>query len=733
MTRPRIFVLLAFFSLVFAWRGAAQQQPEWVIKPLTAEGWVEFDYRRGIATATNGVLVRYGDAFLTADKASVNQETGEVAAEGQVRILRDDMVWNGERMIYNFKTRQVQAEIFRAGKPPVFTAGEGLHGDLSNRVYVATNSFITTDDVSRPAVKVKARSLTIIPGDKVIAHDATLCIGDVPVFYFPYYSRKLDPRSNHFEFLPGYRSLFGPFLLSSYHWYLGNEFDGELHVDYRVKRGIGTGPDINYHLGRWGEGTFRYYYLHDEDPNADSKGGDIPTNRQRVYFSYLAEPYTNFSVRSMVRWQGDTNIVREFFEREYREDNQPSTYVNANKFWQNFSLDALVQPRVNNFLETVERLPDVRLTGFPQPIGETPIYYQTESSVGYYERLFAETNSAPTGTDYAAARADTYHQLILPQTFFGWLNVTPRVGGRFTYYSQASGPGAAWEEQSRGVFNTGAEVSFKASRLWPEFKSSTFDMDGLRHIVAPSANYVYVPEPNVTPNQLPQFDYVLPSLRLLPMTFPEFNAIDSVDSQNTMRWGLHNKLQTKRRGEVVNVVNWDLYADWHITRNSGQNTFSDVFSDAVLRPWSWCTLESLLRYDVEDNHWNMSYNTLTLHPNNVWSWSIGHYYLHDNYQPIATAWGPGNNVINSAIYYRLNEDWGFRASHYFNARTGEMQEQAYTVYRDLRTWTVALTFRLRDNQSGPEDLTVAFTFSLKALPKFGPTGDMVKPSLLWGG
>ena len=43
--------------------------------------------------------------------------------------------------------------------------------------------------------------------------------------------------------------------------------------------------------------------------------------------------------------------------------------------------------------------------------------------------------------NYSAARADTYHQLLLPWTFFNWLNVTPRVGGRFTYYSAETGPG----------------------------------------------------------------------------------------------------------------------------------------------------------------------------------------------------------------------------------------------------------------------------------------------------
>ena len=30
----------------------------------------------------------------------------------------------------------------------------------------------------------------------------------------------------------------------------------------------------------------------------------------------------------------------------------------------------------------------------------------------------------------------------MPETFFGWLNFIPRVGGRLSYYSHATGPGA---------------------------------------------------------------------------------------------------------------------------------------------------------------------------------------------------------------------------------------------------------------------------------------------------
>jgi lipopolysaccharide assembly outer membrane protein LptD (OstA) len=714
---------------------AAIAQPEaaWEIDALTPEGRFEYDMTTGVATGTNGILIKYSGAVLTADRATVNQQTGDAEADGRVRIQRDDQIWAGEHVRYNFKTRLMEAEQFRTGKTPVFAAGEALQGDVSNRVYTARNSYVTSDDISTPFTKVRTSSIKIIPGKSIQARNAVLYVGGVPVFYFPYYKRTLDERANSFSFVPGSRSRYGQFLLGTYNWFLNEQVDGALHLDYRTKRGVGGGPDANLHLGRWGEASFKYYYLHDEDPDEDADGIPVPDNRQRFYFGYDATPFTNFNIKAAVNYESDSLLSHDFFESEYRRDPQPKTFVELNQHWDNFSLDAYVQPRVNDFYETVERLPDIKLTAFRQQLGATPVFYESESSAGWYRREFAEvTNSFWATNNFSAARADTYHQLTLPQTFFGWLNVAPRVGGRFTYYGEADGPGGMTREEYRGVFNTGAEVSFKASRLWPDLQSKLLEVQGLRHIVEPSVNYVYVPRPHPGPPDLPQFDYELPSLRLLPIEYPDYNAIDSIDSQNVIRLGLRNRLQTKRDGRVETLLSWDLYTDWRLDPHTNQTTFADLYSDFIFRPRSWITLESQTRFDVERGGFNQAFESLTLQPNDHWSWGLGHWYLRDDFSGTPTELGQGNNLIRSTIFYRLNENWAVRASQHFEARTGRLEEQFYTLYRDFRSWTGALTFRARDGGSNSDDYTVAFTFSLKAMPRYAVGGDAVKPEQLLG-
>jgi len=712
----------------------AQQRPGWEIEALNDQGWAEFNFQTGLGAGTNGVLVRYGGAFLTADQVSVNQQSGEVIADGHVRIQGEAQIWAGEHIRYNFKTHQMEAQQFRTGRTPIFVAGEGLHGEITNQLYVATNAVITTDDVAEPAIKVRAKHIKIIPGDKVEARHATLYVAGVPAFYFPYYSRKLGLRSNNFSFVPGYRSSFGPFLLGGYNFFLGDEIDGTVHVDYREQRGLGVGPDLNYHFGRWGEGTARYYYLHDKDPGAGDGDPNGPENRQRVDFSYLANPATNLEARAVVRYQTDTNVVREFFSGDYRQDPQPNTFFEVNRFWQNFSAAAYVQPQVNSFLDTIERLPEARLTGQRQQLWHSPLYYESVSSAGYYRHAYGLSNDVPTGLDYEAARVDTFHQVLLPHMFFDWLNVIPRVGGRYTYYGNAYGPGADTGEVNRWVLDTGAEVSTKASRVWPRAHSSLLEVEGLRHIIEPSITYTYIPTPSAYgTNELAQFDFEMPSLRLLPITLPEYNSIDSIQADNVLRFGLRNKLQTKRDGRVVNLLDWNVYGNWYLDPQAGQGTFSDLYSDLTFKPRSWLTLESLTRYEIEGGQFRMSLTAATFQPNNLWSWTFGQFYLRDDLSGSPTALGVGNNIFTSTLLFRLNENWGFRASHYFDARSGTLQEQDYSIYRDLRSWTAALAFRWRDNSNGSTDFSFAFTFSLKAAPRYGRGAEVGTPYWLLGG
>ncbi len=442
------------------------------------------------------------------------------------------------------------------------------------------------------------------------------------------------------------------------------------------------------------------------------------------------------NVKALINYQSDPLILHDFYAGEYTANPQPNTFVEVNKYWDNWSLDALATPRVNSFFDQIERLPDVKLTGFRQQVFGTPVYYDSESSVGYYRSFLTTTNGFyPTTNGYyadSATRADTYHQLTLPWMFFNWLNVTPRVGGRFTYYSSRSSSYASQDETYRGVLNTGVRTSFKASQLWRNATNSVLEIDGLRHIIEPSADYVFVPRPSTPAAQLPQFDSESPALMLSPVDFPDYNSIDSIDTQNVIRFGLRNVLQTKRGGQVEDLVNWNVLLDWRLDPLPGQSSLNDLYSQLTLHPRSWLLFEQQLRVELDQGELNLSFNQLTFAPGDRWSWGLGHWYLRGgNWGNSSGNWAQ-NNLITSTLFYRVNDNWGLRATHNYNALDGRLQEQFYTLYRDLRSFTGALTVSVLNEVGQEPDFTIAFSLSLKASPTLRLGEDSVNPHRLIG-
>ena len=727
--KPFSAIATLFLALALISATAQETDNSWEVQALskiipgTVQGLVDYDVASGTATGTNGVYIKYGSTTLTADSASVNQQTGEAVADGNVRIESAGQLWVGDHIRYNFKTRVMQSEQFRTGKWPVFASGHDLAGNASNKVYYANDSFITTDDVTDPELRVHATRIKIIPGKSVELWNAVFYAHGVPVFYFPYYQRNLGPHANNFTFSPGYRSTYGGFLLNTYNWYLGTNADGKVHADYRAKRGVGVGPDVDLHLGQWGQVGLKYYYLNDQKPNTSTNAfpqyGSIPNNRQIFGATWQATPATNLNLKALVNYQSDPLVMHDFYTGTYANNPQPGSFVEANKYWDNWSLDALTTPRINSYFDQVARLPDVRLTGFRQQVLDTPVYYDSQSSAGWYRQFNANTNSnysSNNGTNInSATRLDTYHQFTLPWTFFHWLNVTPRVGGRVTYYSaQNSTNSGNTGAVTREIFNTGVGTSFKASQLWVDATNGFLQVDGLRHIIEPSANYVFVPDPSTPPAKLPQFDGEQPSLMELPVTFPDYNDIDSIDTQNVIRFGLRNTLQTKRDGAMDKLVDWNLQLDWRLNPKPGQRTLNDLYSSFAFKPRTWLTAESQTRYDINGQNLNMSFQQLTFAPNDRWSWGLGYWYLRGG------TWGNGtwteNQTVTSSFFVRVGDNWGARMTQNYNFVIQRMQDQQFTIYRDLRSWTSALTLRVANNAGSTADVTIAVMFSLKASP-----------------
>ena len=260
----------------------------------------------------------------------------------------------------------------------------------------------------------------------------------------------------------------------------------------------------------------------------------------------------------------DKWLLHDFFDDEYQRNVQPENRVTLTHRGDRYSAGLELNARLNDFYNNVNRLPEAFLDFNRQQVFGTPFYYEGENTASYLERVYNKHSTNNMPEDFDAFRVDTRHMLSLPLRAMGFLSIVPRAGYRGTYYSKTkvthvftnvapvtntlgavvgvtnkisrsySDGDAIW----RNLPEFGAETSFKA--FGELYRGPVGLEDGdrdLRHVFEPYADYTRRLEPNVEPRELWQFD-----------------DIDKLSETNTIRIGLRNYLQTRRKGAAHDLI-----------------------------------------------------------------------------------------------------------------------------------------------------------------------------------
>src|SRR5207302_6655630 len=338
--------------------------------------------------------------------------------------------------------------------------------------------------------------------------------------------------------------------------------------------------------------------------------GSIPTSRYRVSI----EDQTNFT-RDIygivdITKLSDAFVMQDCYHGEFRINPQPDNVIAIDKNNSNYSLTAIGRFQANNFFDTTERLPEVVLDVKRTPIFDSPIFYEGETGIADLHRNFARNSGFE---DYGTWRIDSFHQLLYPNTYFGWLSIVPRAGFRATYYNETRDLGRTLftpssdplipdflvpddtplrldGDKTRTVFNAGVEASFKISRAWEEAQNSALGLDGLRHVIQPFTNFSWVSDPGVNPAEILQFDRVEPTTKLRPIDFPEFTTIDSIDQWTIWRLGVRNRLETRRDDSNITWFELDTYFDVNFENPYDRTPYSNLFNNIRFTPLPWASL-----------------------------------------------------------------------------------------------------------------------------------------------
>jgi hypothetical protein len=702
MQQKKIFITSVVFFLGFcaAWvpqAAAEKTAPEHII--VDGDN-VEYSGDGKEVTATGHIKVNYKGAKLTCQKLSVNIITKEAVAEGGARLEDERGVIEGEKIIYNFnkKTGTIIDANFRA--QPYYGKVENIE-KVNDNQFIAKRGYLSTCNFDNPHYRIVTKRINFFLGDKVQTQESTFYVNRFPIVSLPRYNHSLNDKLMHVQVMPGRSKNWGPFLLTAWRYNLADNVSGRIYLDYRDKLGLAEGFGSTYDTHRFGRGDLKFYYTNEKSELPDQ---GTSTDFQRYFLrwrhQWKVDPRTQITAEyykivdaKRMNLGTDYNVLKDYFPREYEKDAQPLSYILMHHAFTHSSLDFIVQKRTNRWYEQLEKLPEVKYSLPNIQIGETPFYFENNTQAAHFNYKYPVPSSSVN--DIRMDRLDMTNKVSLPMRA-AFVHLTPWMMNRETFYDKDVYGSAILP---RTVFYTGIDASTKFYRNFDV--SSNFlgmDINGLRHVITPTVKYAYNHTPTILSSKLKQID-----------------TIDAIGLNNGVSLELSNKLQTKRKDQVVTLADvrvtsgYTFYQVDPTTNGKSGGDFNDFLVDMELCPYSWLRVDADATYDNPEGYFSTANYSFNFDIAKERSIGFGQRYLRK-----------GTNELTASLAWRLTPKWKFSMYQRYNighdpAVKRGWREQEYVFSRDMHCWIMDFSYNIKEGEGS----TVWWVFRLKAFPEVG--------------
>ena len=654
---------------------------------------VEYLQDKQRVRGTGNVKVTYGDVVLTCEEILVHTDTKLGICKGNVKIVQGKNILTGSSIEYNFANKTGKIVDGRVEAYPLYGRADNVQ-KISEDEVVLNKGYVTTCDLDKPHYRIEAKEVKVYLDDKVIAKHVVFYLGDLPVMYIPYYIQPIKDTKTKITVIPGYTDEWGYYALGAYRYYLSEQLKGYIRLDYRHKRGVGTGIDYNYSLKELGEGSARFYYAQENNDLALDREGHVD-DRWRFQYKHDIDFSENTKGTIEINKLSDKDVVKDFFFRELDDGWSPENYFSIISRHQNYSLEVLGEKRLNDFFTVTERLPETKMRIHSQRLWDTSFYYNSDMSFANFVKRYAVSDNK---ADEEAVRLDTYNKLSYAAKLFNFLFATPYIATRQTFYSENR-----YKRRNvlREIYEYGVDFSAKFFRVFGN-NIPILDINGFRHIITPTIGFRHRHQPTVSPDNLFHFD-----------------GIDSLDYENQFDLGLENKLQTKRRRgdkwESVDVARLVIRTGYPFRFNKfkdfgfqGEGDFSEITCDLEIKPYDWLFAKTNIIFDIVDYNIDNSIKSantdLVCEFEDKFSVGLGHSYENTD-----------NNSASQFTFetkYKINDDWSIRVYERFDSHASIWEEQEYTVTKDLHCWVADFTCNIKES-----DIALWVIFRIKAFPE----------------
>ncbi len=499
------------------------------------------------------------EVLLRGDELDYNEDTGYAEARGNVYLIRfaTGEEVRADRAEYSLREHigrfyqvrgtvpaptQVRPDVLPTTNPYSFQAEWAER--LKDR-YILHKGFLTNCRLPNPWWVLRGPRFEIVPDRYALVWRATFRLRGIPLLYAPVFYKSLARLPRQSGFLTpniGNSSRRGKMMGVGYYWAFHRSYDLMYRTLYFTQRGLAHHAELR---GKPRQGTEFNAVLY----GVNDRGLKLESGERRkeggLSFSMEAQSRLGygFEGRAEVNYLSSLTF-RQAFTESFNEAifSEVHSIGFLGKHWSSYGLNLVFQ-RLENFQSVqpddaivIRKAPEIEFSSRDREIWsrKLPVWVSWESSVGLMRRkqpLFQ--------TRQVLERAD-FEPRIMTALRWKEFHLLPSFSFRETHW------GGSWAEDrihGRNIRRHAREfaLALEAPSLARIFTAPRWLGDQLKHVIEPRAGFRWV-------GGVEDFDRII-----------RFDDTELLANTRQLEISLTNRLYAKRKGEVAEVLSWELF------------------------------------------------------------------------------------------------------------------------------------------------------------------------------
>ncbi|NOQ94125.1 MAG: LPS assembly protein LptD [Methylophaga sp.] len=660
----------------------------------------------GTSVFTGNVEVTRSGQELKSDRATYNQLSGNVTANGNVQMRDSDIILNSEQAEWSLSNDEgtlLDAD-YRLRESHARGKANQVYRQGTEKTLLKDATYTTCDEGSDAwlleSSNVKLDHVTAV-GE---ARDVVIRLGGLPVFYTPYISFPLNDerKSGFLTPMVGSSDETGFDLRTPYYWNVAPNADATITPRYMADRGFMLNGEFRY-LTEQHQGVLDAGFLASDDLEKDDD----------ILNPYYKEDRKHFSLQNTSRlgsrWHSniDYNYVSD---KAYIEDFASSLsltstthlkrQLNVGYAGNNWNFVGRLQGYQNltSVSNPYQRLPQLLVTGlFP------------EQAMGLTYGITAEYVAFDHDDKVKGQRFNLEPSISLPWSSAAAF-VTPRIALNHTRYDLDENGGTISNDDPTRTL----PIVSVDSGLFFE-RELRFSNSNYIHTLEPRAFYLYIPERDQS--DIPIFDS---SLRTFSMgqlfSHDRFTGADRIGDTSQLSLSLTSRIINQETGKEnlrVSLGQIQYFKDRNVTLlNTAPETQSDsdMVAEVVASIAKEWTVRGEMQWDPHGDTNNMSALGLNYRGEQGQLLNLSHRYRRD-----------GLEQVDISTRIPFNKQWSIVGRWYHSIKDSRTLEGLAGIEYDSCCWATRLVVRNYVNSSTDQDrnLAIFFQIELKGLGNFG--------------